>query len=51
MWDEDVIDDDYIGSVGLKLGDLRDLATCGVTGLRGPQGGGLYRLDVSVEPL
>lgn len=50
MFDEDVLDDDYVGSVGLGLRDLRDLARCGITTLRGPEGGGLYSLDVEVEP-
>ncbi|MCB9684397.1 MAG: hypothetical protein H6738_05680 [Alphaproteobacteria bacterium] len=51
VWDEDLTFDDYVGSVGLKLRDLRDLGGCGKTTLRGPVDGGLYSVDVTVEPL
>jgi hypothetical protein len=50
MIDEDLVDDDYVGSAGLSLRDLQDLAWCGPTTLRGLPGSGLYSIDVVVEP-
>jgi hypothetical protein len=49
--DEDLALHDYVGSVGLKLRDLRALARCGPTTLRAPSNSGLYSVGLVVEPL
>lgn len=50
LYDEDLVDDDWIGSAFLDLRDLRRLARCGVTTVRGVEGTGLYSVDVEVTP-
>lgn len=50
LYDEDVAFHDYIGSAVLDLRDLRRLAKCGVTRVRGEPGSGVYSVGVEVTP-
>jgi hypothetical protein len=50
LYDEDLAFDDYIGSAVLDLRDLRRLARCGVTRVRGLPGTGVYSVAVEVTP-
>lgn len=51
LFDEDLYFEDYIGSTGLKLRDLREVSGCGKATLRAPTDSGLYSVDVRVEAL
>lgn len=49
VYDEDLVDDDYVGAAILDLRDLRDLSGCGRTRLRGGPGNGLYSVEIEVD--